>query len=321
VVEVGLALWSMQRTQAVPSPGWPQLYADLRSDALLCEQLGFHSLWVAEHRFWYDGWCPQPLVAAAAALSATRRLVVGTAMHLLPQHDPTRSARSFTSLRSLFGDRFQLGVSLGYRDEEYDGVGLARKQRGRLMDAALDRLAAEQPPGSTSPRVWVGGMAPAAIRRAAQRGLSLLLPPTLSPAEIATVADRAREIAAEAGTSLGRIGMVKDIWVTDGSCEEKERHVRLLDVHYREYAGSWWMLKGRLGFSEPALLDKQMRRTAETAVIGPREQVLDELGQLVNAGVDMLALGISSDVTRDRYREQMQLLAAEVVPQLAGATR
>lgn len=319
MVEVGLALWSMQRTQAVPSPGWPQLYADLRSDALLCEQLGFHSLWVAEHRFWYDGWCSQPLVAASAALSATERLVVGTAMHLLPQHDPARSARSFTALRSLFGDRFQLGVSLGYRDEEYDGVGLPRNQRGRLMDAALDRLAAEQPPGA--PRIWVGGMAPAAIRRAAQRGLSLLLPPTLSPAEITEVAARAREIATEAGTSLGRIGMVKDIWVTDGSAEERERHIRLLDVHYREYAGSWWMLKGHLGFSEPELLDRQMRRTAETAVIGPREQVLDELGQLVDVGVDMLALGISSDVTRGRYREQMQLLAAELLPELAGASR
>lgn len=319
MVDVGLALWSMQRTQAVPRPGWPQLYADLQSDARRAEDLGFASLWVAEHRFWYDGWCPQPLVAAAAALSATARLTVGTAMHLLPQHDPARSARTFYGLRALFGERFQLGVGLGYRDEEYDGVGLSRNRRGRLMDAALDEFTVHRPAGCPAPDIWVGGMAPAAIRRAASRGLSLLLPPTLAPDDIVTVAEHAAHVAAEAGHRPGRIGMVKDIWITGGSDAERAAQLELLDTHYREYAGAWWVLKGGLGFSRPALLDKQMRRTADTAVVGPLDQVVDELRGLVDSGVDMLALSISSDVTRGRYRDQMELVAADLLPRLAGA--
>jgi alkanesulfonate monooxygenase SsuD/methylene tetrahydromethanopterin reductase-like flavin-dependent oxidoreductase (luciferase family) len=319
VVDIGLALWSMQRTQAVPHPGWPQLYAELQSDAKLTEELGFDSLWIAEHRFWYDGWCPQPLVAASAALSATSKLTVGTAMHLLPQHDAARSARTYYGLQALFGHRFELGVGLGYRDEEYDGVGLSRNKRGRLMDAALDELAARLPAGLSASRIWVGGMAPAAIRRAACRGLSLLLPPTMSPEEITSVAENAKQIALEAGHNPGAIGMVKDIWITSGKAEEKDQQVARLDTHYREYAGSWWILKGSLGFSQPDLLDKQMKRTADTAVIGPLEQVIDELSRLVDAGVQTLALSISSDVTRGRYRDQMQLIAAEVLPRLSGA--
>ncbi|MFV0463507.1 MAG: LLM class flavin-dependent oxidoreductase [Nostocoides sp.] len=318
MVEVGVALWSMQRTHAAPSPGWPQLYHDLQTDARLAESLGYDSLWVAEHRFWYDGWCPQPLVAAASALSATSRLVVGTAMHLLPQHDPDRSSQTFDSLRTLFSDRFQLGVSLGYRDEEYDGVGLLRSQRGRLMDAALDRLADQGRLAQELPTIWVGGMAPAAIRRAARRGLSLLLPPTLSADDIRRIAAQAREISAQAGVPPGRIGMVKDIWVTDGSAQERDAHVTRLDVHYREYAGAWWMLKGRPGFSQPDLLDKQMRRTAQTAIIGPIDQVISELTELTGAGVDMLALSISSDVTRDLYHDHMALIADRVLPDIVG---
>jgi len=318
VVDVGLALWSMQRTQAVPRPGWPQLYAELQSDARFAEQLGFDSVWVAEHRFWYDGWCPQPLVAAAAALSATRGLTVGTAMHLLPQHDAARSAQNFYGLRAFFGERFELGVGLGYRDEEYDGVGLSRNRRGRLMDAALDEFAERRPPGSSAPNVWVGGMAPAAIRRAASRGLSLLLPPTLSSEEIVTVAEHAMQVAVEAGHPPGRVGMVKDIWITSGESDERDQQVALLDTHYREYAGSWWMLKGSLGFSQPELLDKQMKRTADTAVIGSLEKVIEELSLLVDAGVHTLVLSISSDVTRGRYRDQMELIAAEVLPRLSG---
>lgn len=319
MVHVGLALWSMQRTKAVSRPGWPQLYAELQSDARFAEELGFDSLWVAEHRFWYDGWCPQPLIAASAALSATRHLAVGTAMHLLPQHDAARSVRTFYGLRALFGDRFELGVALGYRDEEYDGLGLARTKRGRLMDRALDELVARRPAGSSPPSVWVGGMAPPAIRRAASRGLSLLLPPTLSPAEIITVVETAKQVALEAGHTPGRVGMVKDVWITSGKAEEKDRQIALLDAHYREYAGAWWVLKGSLGFSQPGLLDKQMRRTAETAVIGPVEQVIGELSRLVDAGVHTLALSVSSDVTRGRYRDQMELIAAEVLPRLSGA--
>ena len=79
---------------------------------------------------------------------------------------PTRPP-TFYQLQELFGDRFELGVGLGYRDEEYDGVGLARNRRGRLMDAALDESRRGRPAGSTPPNVWVGGMAPAAIHRAA----------------------------------------------------------------------------------------------------------------------------------------------------------
>ncbi len=309
----------MQRTHAVPHPGWPQLYTDLRHDAILAERLGFTSLWVAEHRFWYDGWCPQPLVAAAAALGATQRLTVGTAMHLLPQHDPARSAAAFYAVRSLFGERFELGVGLGYRDEEYDGLGLRRDRRGRLMDAALDELIARRPHGSPPPSVWVGGMAPAAISRAAQRGLSLLLPPTLSPDEIVALAAHAEKIAADAGHAPGRLGMVKDVWVTTGGPAEREAHLTRLHAHYREYAGSWWMLKGELGFSRPDLLDRQMQRTEDTAIVGPPQRVVDELAQLVAVGVRTLALSISHDVTRDRYREQMALIAAEVLPRLRDA--
>ena len=39
----------------------------------------------------------------------------------------------------------------------------------------------------------------------------------------------------------------KDVWITSGRAEEKRAHVELLDFHYREYAGSWWVLRGKLG--------------------------------------------------------------------------
>jgi len=319
VVEVGVSLWSIQATAAAPAL-WPSLYARLQADALAAERLGFDSLWVAEHRFWYDGWCPQPVVAAAAALGATTRLRVGTAMHLLPQHDARRVGDAARTLELLSGHRFDLGVGLGYRDEEYDGLGLARRDRGRRMDAALDCLLTA---GTAGPPVWVGGMAEAAVSRAARRGLSLLLPPSLHAAEVAAVVDRARQEALGAGRELGRVGIVKDTWTLTGDSRAQERErawfERGIDAHYREYAGAWWLLRGTPGFEQPELLDRQMRRSVDACVVGTADEVTAELAGLVAAGVDLLVLGVSSDVTRPRYPDVMTQLADEVVPALRKA--
>jgi alkanesulfonate monooxygenase SsuD/methylene tetrahydromethanopterin reductase-like flavin-dependent oxidoreductase (luciferase family) len=318
-IQVGLGLWSMRSTAYVPRP-YPALYAELRRDAQLAEELGYDAIWVAEHHFWYDGWCPQPLVAAASCLAATSQLRVGTAMHLLAQHDAATTSRDVSVLLACFGDRVDLGVALGYRDEEYDAVGLARNRRGRMMDDHLDRLLADQTAawGVSAPPVYVGGIADAAIRRAARRGLSLLLPNSLTPAEVAVKRDLAMTEATAAGRPLARLGMLVDVWVCrdeDAADRARERLV----VHYREYAGAWFRLRGELGFSRPDLLDRQSARTRRSAVVGTAEQVLAQLLDLRAAGTTTFVLQLRADVPVDSYQENMKALAATVLPGLRAA--
>ena len=102
----------------------------------------FHAVWMGEHRVWYDGWCPAPLHALAEVAGATSRIHLGTAMYLVPQHDPSAAARSIATLDHLSGGRIELGAGLGYRDAEFDALGLRRDRRGKLMDANLDVMEA-----------------------------------------------------------------------------------------------------------------------------------------------------------------------------------
>src|SRR6202011_1591043 len=118
-MDVGIGLWTMRSTAACPA-SHPRLYGELAGDARLAESLGFHSLWLAEHHFWYDGWCPTPLVAAGAVLAATERLHVGTGIHLMPLYDPDRAAAEVDWLHRLSDGRFEHGVGLGFRAAEYD---------------------------------------------------------------------------------------------------------------------------------------------------------------------------------------------------------
>jgi alkanesulfonate monooxygenase SsuD/methylene tetrahydromethanopterin reductase-like flavin-dependent oxidoreductase (luciferase family) len=308
-IDVGVGLWCMRSTAAAPANA-AVLYGELQDDARLVEELGFHSLWLSEHHFWYDGWCPALLVAGASALGATSHLHVGTGVFLLPLHEPERVAAAVRALEQLAPGRFELGAGIGYRDPELDGFGISRRQRGRRTDHALDVLAdVWQGP----PRIWIGGIAERSLRRAAERGLGLFLPSSMRPAQLRAVIEQARETAEQAGVELGRVGVLKDTWLI-GAGDDEAGVARGLAEQTREYAGSWWLLDGRLGFDVPELLDAQMRRSAETALVGTPDVLLEGIAELEAVGVDLVVLQVRLDAARHGYRDQLRRLGAEVLP-------
>ena len=82
--------------------------------ARAAEERGFESLWVPEHThiptsrktpFPFGGELPKhyaelhdPFVLIAAAASVTRRIILGTGVCLIPEHDPIALAKQVSSL-------------------------------------------------------------------------------------------------------------------------------------------------------------------------------------------------------------------------------
>jgi len=87
-VRLGIGIFGMQSVPQRPDHH-VKLYRDLLEDAELAESLGFDSIWLSEHHFWFDGYCPSDLAAAGAVLGRTSKLGVGTAVMLLPMHSVT----------------------------------------------------------------------------------------------------------------------------------------------------------------------------------------------------------------------------------------
>lgn len=313
---IGVGLWGMRSTGRKPTQA-PRLFADAVADARYAEELGFDSLWLSEHRFWYDGWCPQPLLVAAAMTAATESLRVGTAMMLLPQHDPHQAAAKVAALEELSNGRLELGVSIGYRPEEYSGMGLAMSQRGRLMDASLDIVQAKAPSSS----IWVGGMSPPAVKRAARRGLSLLLPPTLTVEQVTSIREMACAEADRSGAARPRIGILKDTWISTRDEEAENYYIPRLRAHYTEYVTAWWARMSSDQSLAQAATRKQVDRNVSTAAVGTPDTVIDHLSRYLDAGVDLIVLQPYSEQTSDRHRTQMELLATHVVGALAGPTQ
>ena len=317
---IGLGLWTV-RSMAQ----WPRHpvggFSELVDDALLAQELGFHSIWSAEHRIWYDGWCPAPLLALAHVAGATDRLRLGTAVLLASQHDPISLARTAATLDRVSGGRLDLGIGLGHRDAEFDTLGLRRDRRGRMMDRALELMPrvwageyGDAPPVQPGgPAIWMGGMAPRVLERAVAGNYSLLLPQTLSAGRIGAVIEdvRARGWSATAGA-------MRDLWIEDDPGRAAEMR-RRLEQGFTEEAG-WWVLQGRRAFDAPELLDRQLHRVSDAALIGSADEVAEGLRALLHAGVEFLCLRINIDIAdHSELREQMRRVAAELPPRLADA--
>ncbi|PZC44809.1 MAG: Flavin-dependent oxidoreductase, luciferase family [Chloroflexi bacterium] len=118
------------------------------------EQAGFDSAWTIEHTVVPGGYesvypyadsgrlpgreadfvLPDPLIWLAYVASATRTIKLGTAILILPQHNPVITAKQVATLDALSGGRVLLGIGVGWLKEEFDAIGAPFADRGRRTD-------------------------------------------------------------------------------------------------------------------------------------------------------------------------------------------
>jgi natural product biosynthesis luciferase-like monooxygenase protein len=79
------------------------------------EELGFDSVWLAEHHFHsFGGTLSSPPVIGAAIAQRTRKIRIGTAVTLLPYHNPLRIAEDYATLDCLSRGRLEFGIGHGF---------------------------------------------------------------------------------------------------------------------------------------------------------------------------------------------------------------
>lgn len=304
-MRVGAGLWTMQSTHDAPAPH-PALYRRLVEDARVVAGLGFDSLWTAEHRGWYDGWCPAPLHALAHVAGAVPGLRVGTAVALAAQHEPQAFADSCCALDRLSGDRFELGIGLGHRQEEFAMLGANRADRGPRLERVLELLARVRPDRV----VWIGGLAPAAIDRAARHGHGLILPQSVTLRQARDLVERYTEGAGH----RPRLALLRDVWIEPSSTRAGEVR-RRLSRHYAEEIGSWWRLRGSSGFTDREGMARQLARLDSQLIAGAAGAVGEALAEWARLGVELVVARCSFDWVEQReLHHQLEQLTAAVAP-------
>lgn len=123
--------------------------------ATAVEERGYDSLWVAEHTHipvdhtphpsggpldvWYKRTL-DPFVALTAAATVTTRLLVGTGICLVVQHDPIDVAKQTASLDHLSGGRLLFGIGGGWNRTEMADHGTAYETRWSLMRERVEAI-------------------------------------------------------------------------------------------------------------------------------------------------------------------------------------
>lgn len=79
------------------------------------EEIGFESVWLAEHHFHaFAGIFSAPTVIGAAIAERTKSMRIGTAVLLLPYHNPLRVAEDYATLDCLSNGRLEFGIGHGF---------------------------------------------------------------------------------------------------------------------------------------------------------------------------------------------------------------
>jgi probable F420-dependent oxidoreductase len=172
----------------------------IRDTAQAAERLGFDSIWVTDRaalplgvvgrRFgpaFFD-----PFVTLSYVAAKTERVRLGATVFVLPFRHPVLAARAIASLDQFSDGRVIVGAGAGWMPEEFEAIGVPFHNRGRLTDEYLEAMIAlwSSPTASFAgptvrfenlcseplpiqrphPPIWVGGRAPAALRRAVKYG-------------------------------------------------------------------------------------------------------------------------------------------------------
>src|SRR5271165_5081573 len=130
--------------------------------AVAVEERGYHSLYLPEHTHFPVGSVPptlvegvsladyrrslDPFAALSAAAAVTDRILLGTGIALVAQHDPIVLAKLIATLDHLSGGRFVLGMGYGWNRLEAADHGIAfahrraiAREKDLLMQALWDR--------------------------------------------------------------------------------------------------------------------------------------------------------------------------------------
>jgi probable F420-dependent oxidoreductase len=299
----------------------PQFVADgtfdpagLRRYLARADELGFEGAWTQEQVL---GTKPNvsPLELLSYAAACTERIRLGCAVFVFPLHNPVHLAKNISSLDQLSRGRVEVGLGAGGRQRMFSAFGLssedfiARFNEGvRLMRTLwtepridfpgrfwqMEGAAMEPKPfQKPGPPVWFGGGHPAALRRAVLHADGFFGAGSSTIAQFVEHARMVREQLEETGRNPASFRIAKRVYIAidDDAGRGRKRMSTALHELYSF-------------FGIPDL--------TPVAVFGPPDACASALREVVDAGAEMILLNPLFDES-----EQMERLAAEVMPQLA----
>lgn len=323
-MKVGIALNIL--TQAGRSDA--AVFAEHLALGDLAEPLGFDSLFALEHHFTGYAMSPSPLQLLSYYAGRTKRLILGTAVIVLPWHDPVRVAEEIALLDVLSGGRCLFGFGRGAASVEYAGFRIPMEEaRSRFVEAAQiivkalthdvfdwDGTYFQIPTTSIRPRpishperrFYASAVSPESAEIMARLGFGVLMIMQNEWPTAAADIQRYREIALSVGHTPRPPIILTNIAVAESRAEAQERALTYLsrkwdsiDQHYHFSDGHLASVPGYEFYGKMAKTYAKMQDTAyrqkaiefyvKIQIVGTPDDCLQQLAELQRlTGMDHL---------------------------------
>ena len=307
-------------------------------DYVLCaEDLGYHSVFVVEHHFTGVGQLSASLNFLSYLAGRTRRIRLGSAVVVLPWHNPALLAEQVATLDLLSDGRFDFGVGKGYRQPEFAGFCIPIEEATERFEEAMAFLrkawaASERfshhgkrwhfeniiieprPTQRPHPPLWMGAGSFESIRRAAQGGFNLLLD-QIAPVDLTI--ERVAHYKAEL-QQLGRpyrpgtVGASRALQIIKTEAEREQAYA--LRAKVLKAIGGLARGPGAERYQNIGSHADPNLASEESALLGTPEEIIARLKKLESGGVDYVLL-----VDPTGSQEALRTFAEEIMPQFPDA--
>jgi alkanesulfonate monooxygenase SsuD/methylene tetrahydromethanopterin reductase-like flavin-dependent oxidoreductase (luciferase family) len=334
-------LFGGARTEMGEQASDSRIYTDYVDYICEAEALGFHSVFLVEHHFTGFGQISATLNFLTYLAAKTTTLRLGTAVLVLPWHNPALLAEQAATLDLLSNGRFDFGIGKGYRWGEFHGfcidmaeaeeryqetVQFLRKawtSSGRFShhgkywnydDVVIEPAPVQKP----HPPLWVGAQSPNSIRYAADNGFNLLLGQGGGPETVAEGISIYRHAIEAQGRVFdpSTVGCTRALHIVMNDDErEKARELRATFMaNVQQLSLSPTGESPTVGRPRKLLSRQEMNELTERdALIGRPDEIIGRLKRLQEGGLEyVMVMDFAGSL------DHLRIFAREVMPEFAG---
>jgi alkanesulfonate monooxygenase SsuD/methylene tetrahydromethanopterin reductase-like flavin-dependent oxidoreductase (luciferase family) len=306
------------------------------------EALGYHSTFLVEHHFTGFGQVSASLSLLTWVAAKTKTLRLGTAVLVLPWHNPVLLAEQAATIDLLSGGRLDFGVGKGYRHNEFAGFCVPIAEADARFNESLDVIVKSwtskqhfshhgkywnfedvivEPPTAQKPHppMWMGAGSPDSIRQVAARGYNLLLDQFAS---FDTVAERIA-IYKTALEQHGRVfdpmnvGVARAFYVAKDAADKEAALERRMEAQRRLEAIS--SAPGVKNTASIMAYSDTREASEESALYGNPDEIALKLDSLRRLGVAYVLLNGGGLV--GHASESLRRFSRELMPAFADGSR
>ena len=306
-------------------------YIDFNVEA---ESLGYHSSFLVEHHF--TGWSQ---VSATLNLltylaARTRTLRLGTAVMVLPWHNPVLLAEQAATLDVLSRGRLDFGIGKGYRHSEFTGFCIPSEEAEERFEEGLEvilkawategrfshhgkfwnfeNIVVEPTPAQRPrPAIWMAAGSEPSIRKVATRGFNLLLDQFAGPDLIRQRLEFFKSELKAVGRCYNpmEVCVARDLYIANDRKDRADAIERLNAGRQRTIDVS--KAPNRSGGSHILSYARSGAPDVSSTLIGTTEEIYDKLVALREAGAEYIILSVLGG-----SRQSLRQFACEIMPEL-----